>query len=103
MVVVQICVIVDNLFCVSLDICTIKWLISDFFVSLIQAAEVIVPEFLVEIINSGMCPQDHIIMKTFNPILCKLIGIGNSFRLQILSNFFKAYWKTTDTNYELIS
>ena len=71
--------------------------------SLIQEAEVIVPEFLVEIINSGMCPQDHIIMKTLNPILCKLIGIGNSFRLQILSNFFKSYWKTTDTNYELIS
>ena len=57
--------------------------------SLIQAAEVIVPEFLVEIINSGMCPQDHIIMKTFNPILHKLIEIGNNFCLQILSNFFK--------------
>ena len=36
-----------------------------FFVSLIQAAEVIVPEFLVEIINWGMCPQDHIIIQNF--------------------------------------
>ena len=65
MVVVQICVIVDNLFCVSLDICTFMWPISDFFVSLIQAAEVIVPEFLVKIIDSGMFPQDHIIIENF--------------------------------------
>ena len=61
--------------------------------SLIQAAEVIVQEFLVEIINSGMCPQDHIIMKTFNPISHKLIGIGNNFCLQILSIFFKLIGK----------